>query len=348
MGPEENGEQGDQKQKEQEGSGLDSRAIDFINRARGSQETQGAKTGGRLAGKAGKKAAGKAGKRMAAQAGKQVGKMAVRAGAQAAVAAGETLVSTAPIWGIPALIISIVIVVIVIIFGGAQQQDIQTVVDNCGGNCQVTCNTSLGETQDASATCAANDAGQSQICCIPQAQANSNILYWTKVVNDAIVSALGCSSPRYNRQQQTITNASGYSAAIRSGTCSGLGSATYFCTSEVRDVYNLAGYRNSLSEYTPSMVAGWNNVSRLFLITTNNTRLLKPGDAIFWWSYDSNRYAHAAIIYAINVDSYGDGRVTTMDANVNQKIIQHSVRNWRISGSVWAGNREARAFGSSI
>lgn len=167
MGPEENGEQGDQKQKEQQGSGLDSRAIDYINRARRSQETQDAKTGGRLAGKAGKKAAGKAGKRMAAQAGKQVGKMAVRAGAQAAVAAGQTLVSTAPAWGIPALILFIIIIVVIIIFGGGQNvkagnpQDCTTIGGTCSS--QPTCSDVPDSQPDTTSIC--SDTSK-PTCCV--------------------------------------------------------------------------------------------------------------------------------------------------------------------------------------
>lgn len=79
------------------------------------------KAKGRLE-QAGKKAVGKAGKRLA----KQVGKKAV-------VAAGQALVETAPVWGIPALIILIIIIVVVIIFGGASQDTAGTVDPTCEG-----------------------------------------------------------------------------------------------------------------------------------------------------------------------------------------------------------------------
>nr|MBI5455740.1 hypothetical protein [Candidatus Levybacteria bacterium] len=70
--------------------------------------------------------------RAAGQAGKMAGRMAVQAGRQVVVAAGEAIVSTAPVWGIPALILLIIIIVVIIIFGGGQNTT-GVVEGDCGG-----------------------------------------------------------------------------------------------------------------------------------------------------------------------------------------------------------------------
>ncbi len=176
----------------------------------------------------------------------------------------------------------------------------------------------------------------------------TDILVWGRKINSVLTKALGCSNTIYNRQQSIIRNTAGYSAAIRGGDCQGYGGA-YLCTRLVKDAYNLAGIKNNLSEWTPSMVSQWGSIRGLTLLKTNNVRMVKPGDAVFWYGLSGScncyRYRHADLIDAISVNSSGNGVLYTIDANVNQKLIKHYVSGWKLLGNVWLPAATNVAFG---
>lgn len=145
-----------------------SNVIDSINSLRNIRknmrgETQKENVQGRLAnkakdrlGQAGKKTLGKVGKRLA----KEVGKKAI-------VAAGQALASSAPAWGIPALIIGVVLFLIItttiVVFGGGKE-GAEMGSNLCTGTCQTGACTGT-DMPDTTATC--TDPTR-PTCCVPQ------------------------------------------------------------------------------------------------------------------------------------------------------------------------------------
>lgn len=270
--------------------------------------------------------------RMAANAGKQlgkqIGKKAVMQGGRVVVTEGAVALFSNPAGWVILGIGLVLVIVVVILFGGVSGVK--------GGD--------LTNSPSPSPTESSSPGPTTQ----PGGPDKTEILVWGRKINNVLTKALGCSNTIYNRQQSIIRNTAGYSAAIRGGDCQGYGGA-YLCTRLVKDAYNLAGIKNNLSEWTPSMVSQWGSIRGLTLLKTNNVRMVKPGDAVFWYGLSGScncyRYRHADLIDAISVNSSGNGVLYTIDANVNQKLIKHYVSGWKLLGNVWLPAATNVAFG---
>ena len=140
--------------------------------------------------------------------------------------------------------------------------------------------------------------------------------------------------------EATISNGT-YTAMKKSGGISGIScgiaESSYYCTDLIIDSYNLAGIKNSLSEWVPTMINQWSGLPGGTVIRSNDTHLVQPGDVIFWLD-SSGAGQHVDVVSNVTIDqSTGIGTISTYDANTWSVTNRWSVVGWRIT-TQWIGS----------
>lgn len=167
-----------------------------------------------------------------------------------------------------------------------------------------------------------------------------SILDWNNKINAALQTGLGT---YYNKMLTNIDNG-GYSAVKRQGIVAGTGSnGLYWCTNSIIDSYNLAGLKGlglnhqsvlNMRRFFADQPSGY---KYLDYRTGDHEDILKkvhPGYAMLMQSVFDHHTAngqHVNMIKTINIDSRGDGTITTYDSNSSSKGHTYPVDGWTIT-----------------
>ena len=212
---------------------------------------------------------------------------------------------------------------------------------SCTGTCEkgpTDCSSST-DIPDLTASCTDTTT---PLCCVPKSSnSNSSIVYWASIIAGDLEN-LGwgyCGQPDTN-----ICNTAGYCAVSRSGLCRYQSeNATYYCTNLVIDAYNLAGIKNSFSDWVPTMIDQWGKTAGFSVakyVTYTSLSQLKPGDVIFWvdTAGDASTGEHVVIVSSTanlhcpnaGIQSGCYGQITILQANSDQTSATLQVINNQI------------------
>lgn len=157
-------------------------------------------------------------------------------------------------------------------------------------------------------------------------------------LNDGL--QIGSANGRWSNQTKTF-NSCGY----QSETWAGTDDATkYWCTYLIADSYNLAGLKGlSIAEHAAvvNMRSWWKTASGYKYVENNDDQAtmdkIGPGFAILMELEEGvfTGKEHVNLIKTKNVDSRGNGTITTLDSNSTTKTHTYTVTGWKVTGSTY-------------